>query len=40
MMEHSEPGCGHWAEAFGDKKTMILGQGEFDRVGHNLLLEW
>jgi hypothetical protein len=40
MMEHSEPGCGYWAEAFGDKKTMILGQGEFDRVGHNLLLEW
>jgi hypothetical protein len=40
MMEHSEPGCGYWAEAFGDMKTMVLGEGEFDRVGHNLLLEW
>lgn len=40
MMEHSEPGCGFLAESFGDNKTLVLSQGEFDRVGHNLLLEW
>lgn len=36
LMYHAEPGCGTLVELFGNKRTMILGQGDFDQVRHNL----
>jgi FG-GAP-like repeat len=40
VMNHALPGCGFWAERFGDYRTMILGQGSNSHYGHNLLLKW
>jgi len=40
VMDHAEPGCGTLVELFGNNRTMILAQGDFDQVGHNLLLQW
>uniref|UniRef100_A0A7S3QGS3 ASPIC/UnbV domain-containing protein n=1 Tax=Chaetoceros debilis TaxID=122233 RepID=A0A7S3QGS3_9STRA len=39
-MKHSEPGCGFLVERFGNNRTLILGQGNMGREGHNLLLQW
>jgi hypothetical protein len=39
-LQHSLPGCGFLAQRFGDDKTMILSQGNFQHPGQNLLLEW
>lgn len=39
-MEHSEPGCGFFLEKFGNDRTVILGQGDHNRPGHNMILQW
>jgi hypothetical protein len=39
-MNFTEPGCGGRAERFGGGKTMILAQGNENKNGHNLLLQW
>ena len=40
FMEHAEPGCGFFLERFGSNRTLILGQGNHEMPGHNLLLQW
>lgn len=40
LMDHREPGCGYFVEHFGSNSTIILGQGNNRRPGHNLILQW
>lgn len=40
VMEHSLPGCGFYAERFGDGQSMVLGQGNTNHAGHNFMLQW
>lgn len=39
-MNFTEPGCGSRAERFGGGKSMILAQGNEQKEGHNILLQW
>lgn len=40
VMEHRLPGCGFFVEPFGSNSTLLLGQGNNRRPGHNLILQW